>query len=58
VLQNEIGDRTYIEDTEFFGWVGEPNNSRPYWEEVIISEIAYSLDDPSANKIQVKNYST
>lgn len=58
VLQNEIGDRTYIEDTEFFGWVGEPNNSRPYWEEVVISEITYSLDDPSANKIQVKNYST
>lgn len=57
-LQNEIGDRTYIEDTEFFGWVGEPNNSRPYWEEVVVSEITYSLDDPSANKIQVKNYST
>lgn len=55
--QFKIGDRTYIEDTEFFGYV--PNSGgRPYQEEIVISEVSYNLDDPSQNQIKVQNYKT
>ena len=46
----KLGDKTYIEDTEFFGWA---ENGMPYKEEVILSEIDYALDNP-ANKL-IKN---
>ena len=52
----EVGDKTYIEDTEFFGYV--PGTKRPYQEEVIISEVSYSLDNPANNTIKVQNYKT
>ena len=52
----EIGDKTYVEDTEFFGYVKE--TGRPYQEEVIISEIQTFLDNPSNNVIKVQNYKT
>lgn len=49
----KLGDKTYIEDTEFFGWA---ENGMPYKEEVILSEIDYALDNPANNKITVQNY--
>lgn len=51
-----IGDKTYIEDVEFFGYV--PDTKRPYQEEVIISEVTYYLDNPANNIIKVQNYKT
>ena len=51
-----IGDKTYIEDVEFFGYV--PNTRRPYQEEVVITEMIYNLDNPSDNTIKIKNYKT
>lgn len=51
-----IGDKTYIEDTEFFGYVA--GTKRPYQEEIIVSEISYNLDEPSKNTITVQNYKT
>ena len=61
-----IGDKTYIEDTEFFGWTVDEvpvGNDiveiyTPVQEEVILSEIEWHLDDPSANVITVQNYKT
>ena len=52
-----IGDKTTVQDPEFFGYV---NNSpgKEYKEEVIISEVSYSLDEPSQNTIKVQNYKT
>lgn len=50
-----IGDKTYIEDTEFFGWAA---NGSPYREEVVVNQIDWSLDDPSTNQITVQNYRT
>lgn len=50
-----IGDKTYMEDTEFFGW---DSKGRPYKEEIVISEVIYNLDDPSKNTIRVQNYKT
>lgn len=49
------GDKTYMEDTEFFGW---DSKGRPYKEEIVISEVLYHLDDPSQNTIKVQNYKT
>ena len=51
----KLADRSYIEDTEFFGY---DENHRPYKEEIIVSKVLYSLDDPSQNVITVQNYKT
>lgn len=49
----KIGDKTYIEDTEFFGWNA---NGRPYQEEVVVNEMTVYLDQPDKNVIKVQNY--
>ena len=51
-----VGDKTYIEDTEFFGW--NQANNFPYREEVIISEMEEFLDSPEQNRITIQNYKT
>ena len=43
-----VGDKTWVIDDEFFG-----NNCK---EEVIVTEIAERLDDPSKNRIKVQNF--
>lgn len=52
-----IGDKTYIEDAEFFGW-SLADSSSPYREEVVVSEITSELDFPEKNQIKVQNYKT
>lgn len=49
----DVGDRTYIEDIEFFGY-GE--NGRPYQEEIVVNQLDKYLDEPTKDKISVKNY--
>ena len=44
----EVGDKTFVEDYEFFG---EGNK-----EEVVITEMSENLDDPSKNIIKVQNF--
>ena len=39
-----LGDKTYIEDTEFFGWTIIDGAKTPYQEEIVITEISYNLD--------------
>ena len=56
VLESELGDRTYVEDTEFFGY--QKDKVTPYWEMVVVSEKIYNLEDASQNQTKVKNYST
>lgn len=56
-----VGDKSYIQDTEFFGWkiVKDENNAdrkTPYKEEVVCSEVTRVLDDGSQNTIKVQNY--
>lgn len=53
-----IGDKTYVEDTEFFGYTLVDGILTPVKEEVIVSEIEWNLDDPSDNKITIQNYKT
>ena len=55
-----VGDRTYIEDVEFFGYVIKEFNGisakTPYRMEVIVSERNQNLDDASKTTITIKNY--
>lgn len=55
-----VGDRTYIEDVEFFGYVIKEFNGMskktPYRMEVIVSERNQNLDDASKTTITIKNY--
>jgi hypothetical protein len=46
----DVGDKTTIEDSEFFG----PGIK----EEVVVSEVEWNLNDPSSNTITVQNYKT
>lgn len=52
----DVGDKTYVEDEEFFGWNFEFD--RPAREEVIVSEVEWHLDEPDNNSITVQNYKT
>jgi hypothetical protein len=44
----ELGDKTFVEDLEFFG--------EKCRAEVIVTEVTEDLDDPSKNKIKVQNF--
>lgn len=52
----KLGERTYVEDTEFFGY--SLKDGRPRKEEVVVSEITRELDSPEKNTIKVQNYKT
>lgn len=54
----EIGDKTTIEDTEFFGYSLINGVKTPIQEEIIISEMVDVLDSPIDNSITVQNYKT
>lgn len=49
----KVGDQTFVEDTEFFGY---DNNGNPYQEKVTITQTSENLDDPTKNTIQIRNY--
>lgn len=49
----ELADKTWVEDPEFFGY---NEDGTPYKEEVIITEITYSLDEPDKNSIKIQNF--
>ena len=54
----DAGDKTYVEDTEFFGWSNVNGILTPAREEVIVSEVEWHLDEPENNIITVQNYKT
>lgn len=51
----ELGDITYIEDPDYFGY---DSTGRPYREKVIVSTIENNLDSPQSDKITIQNYKT
>ena len=53
-----LGDKTFIEDTEFFGWTDVSGVRTPRHEEIIVNEITIMLDSPEQNQIKVQNYKT
>lgn len=54
----DAGDKTYVEDTEFFGWTNKNGILTPAREEVIVSEVEWHLEEPENNVITVQNYKT
>jgi hypothetical protein len=65
----QIGDKTFVEDAEFFGYkletIKDPQDSQkiytikvPIREEVVISEMSEGIDDITKNTIKVQNYKT
>lgn len=58
VYSYQIGDKTYIEDTEFFGWKIIDYRKVPAKEEVIVSEYVMYFDNPEQNVITIQNYKT
>ena len=54
----DAGDKSYIEDTEFFGWTKINGVLTPAREEVIVSEVEWHLEEPDQNVITVQNYKT
>ena len=54
-----LGDKTTIEDTEFFGWTWSSKGIKtPYKEEIVVTELTIMLDSPETNQIKVQNYKT
>jgi hypothetical protein len=45
-----LGDKTYVEDVEFFGY---NQFGSPYREEIVLTEIKEDLDNPTKNSIKV-----
>ena len=54
----KLGDISYIEDPEFFGYSRKKPGAMPYKEEIIVSEITTELDSPEKTQIKVQNYKT
>ena len=54
----DAGDKSWVEDTEFFGWSEIDGNLTPAREEVIVSQVEWHLDEPDQNTITVQNYKT
>ena len=58
----EVGDKTFIEDENFFGSVAKKINDKifttPVHEEIVVSEAEWHLDEPENNAITVQNYKT
>jgi hypothetical protein len=50
LLQFNLGDTTYVIDEDFFG--------KDHKQEVIITEISETLDDPTKDSIKVQTYKT
>lgn len=53
-----LGDKTFIEDTEFFGWDYSGQIKQPYQEAIVVTEIATHFDSPEKNIIKVQNFKT
>lgn len=53
-----LGDISYIQDTEFFGYVPGALVPTPYREQVLIAEVTSNFDDPIQDSFKVQNYKT
>lgn len=52
----ELGQKSFIEDTDFFGWYLKNGILTPRQEEIIVSEIIRYFEEPERNIITVQNY--
>lgn len=54
----DIGDKTYVVDPEFLGYIYKDGLMTPRQQEVVITELEEVLESPENNKIVVQNYKT
>lgn len=54
----DLGDITYVQDTDFFGWTYKNGIKTPYKEEIVITEQSIEFDEPEKNTIKAQNYRT
>lgn len=54
----KLGDITYIQDPEFFGYTMVDGIKTPYKEVVLLSEITSNFDEPDKDTFKVQNYKT
>lgn len=52
----DLGDISYVQDPEFFGWVLENGMKTPYREQVVVNEMTTYFNQPEKNVIKVQNY--
>jgi hypothetical protein len=52
----DLGDITYVQDPDFFGWVDVDGVKTPYKEEVLITESVIYFNSPEKDVIKAKNY--
>lgn len=52
----ELGQKSFIEDIDFFGWYLKNGILTPRQEEIIVSEIVRYFEEPERNIITVQNY--
>ena len=53
-----LGDISFIQDTEFFGYTNVSGIKTPYKEKVLISEVTSNFDEPEKDSFKVQNYKT
>lgn len=53
-----LGDISFIQDTEFFGYTTINGIKTPYKEKVLVSEITSNFDSPEKDSFKVQNYKT
>lgn len=53
-----LGDISFIQDTEFFGYIIIDGIKTPYKEKVLVSEITSNFDTPENDSFKVQNYKT
>ena len=51
-----LGDISFIQDTEFFGYVSINGVRTPYKEKVLVSEITSFFDSPEKDTFKIQNY--
>lgn len=54
----KLGDITYIQDTEFFGYTYINQVKTPYKEKVLVSSVTSYFDESSKDTFTVQNYKT
>lgn len=54
----KLGDITYVQDTEFFGYTYINQVKTPYKEKVLVSNVTSYFDEPSKDTFTVQNYKT
>lgn len=52
----KLGDRTHVQDTEFFGYTIVNNIRTPARQPIIVTEVSYALDEPDKTTIKVQTY--